>query len=214
VSSSSDAAPRRKLRAWSASNPGNIAIRSEVASVLLGLSDTQVAGEEPLVDVGCGTGWWLERLADAGVVRTRLHGVERDRARVAAARARVPGATIEHADARALGWPTGGFAAAFLLLVLSSAGDRRAVARVLHETRRVVRPGGLILIWEPAVITPARDTRFISRAEVRACLGNAELACEPVTVLPPLARRLPADAYERAAGFRPLLTHRVLAYRR
>jgi SAM-dependent methyltransferase len=133
---------------------------------------------------------------------------------VAAARTRVPGATIEHADARALGWPTGGFGAAFLLLVLSSAGDRREVSRVLHETRRVVRPGGLILVWEPAVPTPARGTRLISRGELRASLGSAEVACEPVTLLPPLARVVGRDGYERLSALRPLLTHRVLAYRR
>jgi SAM-dependent methyltransferase len=218
VSSSSEIAParppRRKLRAWAAGNPGNQAIRTEATEVLTRLAATPLAGEEPVVDVGCGTGWWLERLADAGVVRTRLYGVELDRARVAAARTRAPGATVEHADARKLGWPDASFAAAFLLLVLSSAGDRRSVARVLSETRRVVRPGGLVLIWEPAIVTPGRGTRFIGRGELRAGLGGAEIACEPLTVFPPLARQLDGSAYERLAKVRPLLTHRVLAYRR
>jgi SAM-dependent methyltransferase len=206
--------PPRRRRAWAADNPGNIAIRDEADRVLSRAAAPEIAGDGLLLDVGCGTGWWLERLAQRGVAPARLHGVELDEARVGAAAARVPGAAIRHADGRELPWPDGSFAAAFLLLVLSSAGDRAAVAAILHETRRVVRPDGIVLVWEPAVPTPwNRSTRRIGMREIRAGLGGA-LRSERVTVLPPLARRLGARTAALYPMLSPLRTHRVSASRR
>src|SRR4051812_3727402 len=102
-----------KQRAWAASNRGNQAIRRELARTALELAG-DVRGD--VLDVGCGTGWWLERLQGTGAA---LFGLEALEQRVEAARARVPGATVVHGDAAALPWEDGRFGLVTLFTVLS-----------------------------------------------------------------------------------------------
>lgn len=206
----------RRARAWAAENPGNVAIRDEAAGVLTSLTADALRGDGPVLDLGCGTGWWLERLAAGGVAPERLYGIDASAERVAAARARAPGATVVCGDARALRWEDDTFAVVYVLLVLSSLEDGPAVRAVLAEARRVLRPGGAIAIWEPRVPTPWNPrTRWIRRGELRAALGR-EAESRTVTLLPPLARRLGRRSrrlYSALAGARLLSTHRLIMWR-
>jgi len=168
-----------------------------------------------VLDAGCGTGWWLERLARDGHPADRLRGADRDPDRTAAATARVPGAAIATADLRALPDPDGTFDVVLFMTVLSSAGPPAAVAAVLAELRRVTAPGAIALVFEPRIPTPAnRATRLVRTCAVEAGFGP-RTAARSVTLLPPLARRLPdADAYARWARVPLLRTHRVSRYDR
>jgi SAM-dependent methyltransferase len=202
--------PARKRRAWRADNPGNVAIRAEVAEAALGASAEALAGGGPVLDAGCGTGWWLRRLAAAGVAPARLHGIDRDPERVAAAAA--SGALVVEGDLGALPYEDGRFSAVFLFTVLSSLGGARAVDRAASEVARVLAPGGVVVIWEPRIPTPLnRSTRLIRPADLRARLGEPA-AVHSLTVAPPLARRL-GDRYDRLARVPALRTHRLLVYR-
>jgi ubiquinone/menaquinone biosynthesis C-methylase UbiE len=187
----------RKQRAWSATDPGNRAIRDEVTAALLARLP---AG--PLLDVGCGTGWWLRRLADTG--RSDLHGVDIQPERVELARAAAPEAEVAVADARELPFADEAFAAVTLLLVLSSLRDRAAMLAARDEALRVLAPGGMLLAWDvrranprnPATVTPPWRE-----------LGGEQ---RTITVLPWLARRLPG-AYPALARVPLLQSHRLLA---
>jgi SAM-dependent methyltransferase len=198
----------RKARAWSAENAGNQAIRAELVAQLRHTLGRRLApGGGEILDVGCGTGWWLAELAAGGVDATRLRGVEALADRVAAARGRVPGATIELGDARALPLPDGAVSAVTLLTVLSSLADSTDVACALREARRVVAPGGIVVVWEPRIATPGnRATLLVRRRQVEAVLGATEI--RTLTVLPPLARRT-ARIYPWLARVPLLRTHRV-----
>jgi ubiquinone/menaquinone biosynthesis C-methylase UbiE len=194
-----------KRRAWDIANPGNAAIRDEVAAAMLPLVPEQGA----LLDAGCGNGWWLERLVAAGVAPARLHGVELLAQRIHNAAARVPGASLEVADVRALPYGDGSFAAVFLLTVLSSMADPRAG---IADAWRVLAPGGRLVVWEPRMPNPLnRSTRLITPALLRDVTG-AEPAVRTLTLLPSLARRLGPRAatwYPRLAAVRVLRTHRL-----
>src|SRR5215218_7804247 len=75
----------RKQRKWAAGNPGNVAIRAELTMKLMGaIGDRLATGS--VLDVGCGTGWWLRTLAECGVGPECLSGVEVLERRVRAAR--------------------------------------------------------------------------------------------------------------------------------
>jgi len=208
--------PRRR-RAWAAANPGNRAIREEVAARALTRAAGALAGPGPVLDVGCGTGWWLACLAHAGVAPERLHGVDLLPIRVAAARDAVVGARVEVGDACALHFDDATFALVTLFTVCSSLGSRDAVTRAVREARRVLRPGGLLLIWEPRIANPRnRATRVVGSRQVSTALGGP-VRCESVTLLPALSRRLERSAprtYPLLVAVPLLRTHRLMSWER
>jgi SAM-dependent methyltransferase len=198
----------RKRESWSAHNDGNRAMREEVLRLLLELVPQVRRGEGVLLDGGCGTGWWMARLAAAGVAPERLLGVELLAERVLAARKRVPGARVIEGDLRSLPVADGSCSLVLLCTVLSAMGSRDDVRIALGEARRVLGRGGTIVIWEPRIVTPNRHTRLIRRAELRRALGR-DLTVRSVTLAPPLARRV-GRAYRVLARMPPLRTHRLV----
>jgi ubiquinone/menaquinone biosynthesis C-methylase UbiE len=204
----------RRARAWSAENPGNRLIREEVAAVVR--ERAGALGSGAVLDVGCGSGWWLRDLARSGVSANRLHGVDLLPSRLEAAGREVPGAELRQADARALPWPDGRFRLVTLFLVLSSQASQEIQIGSLREALRVLAPGGDLFVWEPRIPNPANPaTRLVRRATLRRALGE-DITTEPVTLLPALARRLrPSEAtYRRLARSRVLCSHRVIHARK
>jgi SAM-dependent methyltransferase len=193
----------RKRRAWDARNPGNAAIRDELAAAVLAAVDLQ--GD--VLDAGCGTGWWLRRLRDEGVPAERLHGIELQPERVDAAAA--TGAAVAAGDVRALAYEDGRFGAVFLFTVLSSLAGRDDVVRAVAEARRVLAPGGALVVWEPRVPNPLnRHTRLVRPRDLGPGVRRRTL-----TPLPWLVRRLPRS-FPVAAALPPLRTHRLYVARR
>lgn len=181
-----------------------------------------------LLDAGCGSGWWLQALAQAGVSPQRLIGVDLLEERVAAARRRLAGvdmpaerihagrpstsgARLVQGDVRALPVADGSCALVLLFTVLSAMGGRQEVRRALTEVRRVLAPGGAVLIWEPRIWSPNPYTRLVRLRELRSGLGGEVSACS-VTLLPPLARRA-GRLYGPLVRLPILRTHRLVLVR-
>jgi SAM-dependent methyltransferase len=207
---------RRSRRAWDAANPGNAAIRGELAGALLEAAAPALRGGRELLDAGCGTGWWLERLLAEGVPADRLHGLERDPARVAAARRRAPGAAVVEGDAAELPYADGRFGAVFLITVLSSLG-RAGASQAAREAWRVLAPGGRLVVWEPRVPTPLNSSTHLVRPRAIGAVTGAAAEIRAITLAPPLARRLGSRAprwYPRLAALGPLRTHRIAVWTR
>jgi ubiquinone/menaquinone biosynthesis C-methylase UbiE len=203
------AADPRKQRAWSAANPGNQAIRAELVAAVLPL----VPSAGVILDVGCGTGWWLAALADHGVPPARLAGVELQEARVVTAQARLPEGDVRCGDATQLPFADGEVAMVTLFTVLSSLGSDDLRRLTLREARRVVRRGGVIAVWEPRVPTGNPRTARVRRRLLREELGRG-LHVRSLTLMPPLARRVPsARAYRALARVPVLRTHRLVVAR-
>jgi ubiquinone/menaquinone biosynthesis C-methylase UbiE len=201
--------------AWSLSNPGNRAARSELIEALLAAARPEIGGAGSLLDCGCGGGWLLEVLAEAGVEPQRLHGVEIDSARVDAARRRVPGAEVLAADARSLPFAADSFAAVFFIVSLSSMGAGDAVRTALAEGLRVLAPGGALAIYEPRLPNPLnRATRRVRPADLRAA-GATPAATRTLTLLPPLGRRLgrlTGTLHPALSCLPPLRSHRLMVW--
>jgi len=207
---------RRKQRAWAADNPGNAAIRGEVLGHLLRLAAPEIAGSGDILDAGCGNGWWLRSLVEAGVAPKRLYGIDIQPERVAGAREAVPGAEIAVGDARNLRFPDASFAVVLQLTLLSSLGSHRAIRESLAEGIRVLAPGGVLLIYEPRMPNPLnRHTLLIKDSDLDAAEVTPRDQIS-LTVVPALARRLgkrTEERYERLARLPFMRTHRLISHR-
>jgi ubiquinone/menaquinone biosynthesis C-methylase UbiE len=146
-------------------------------------------GDRTVLDLGCGAGDSLATLLAAGGP-ARVTGIDPDESRIARARDRIRPGRFEVGDARALPFDDSAFDIALLFTVLSSVpddADRRAIAA---EARRVVRPGGGVLVYDFALNPGNRETRGLSERDARILFGGCTYESLRVTPLPALARRL------------------------
>lgn len=95
-----------------------------------------------ILDVGCGTGEHLKRALSHGL---KAAGVEPAPAMLAAARRGVPEARIEDGVATRLPFGDAEFDAVIMIEVLRYL-DRSDIELTLREARRVLRPGGKLLV--------------------------------------------------------------------
>jgi SAM-dependent methyltransferase len=209
-----------RRRAWSPENPGN---RRLVGAMYEAVRDSlQDGGLFPrdgrtLLDIGCGHGALLAWLLEQGAGADCLRGVDLLEQRVEIARERVPGVAIDVGDARAVPVQSGTADSVVLSTVLSSIVGPEDRLRVASEARRVLRPGGVIVVYDLRWTNPRnRSVVRIDRAELDRLFGGARIESRSLTLLPPLARRLgPATGslYGPLASIPALRTHRLTLVR-
>jgi ubiquinone/menaquinone biosynthesis C-methylase UbiE/uncharacterized membrane protein YbhN (UPF0104 family) len=104
------------------------------------------------LDVGCGRGWYMTAIEEAGV---QLAGVDTSRAQLAAARRFVPDATrLAQASVERLPFAAGTFDFVYIINVLHHVAPPSAQRAALLELARVVRPGGLVFVHEMNIRNP------------------------------------------------------------
>ncbi len=203
-----------RRRAWSSANPGNQQIISNlyerVGASLIASGNFPRDGRV-LLDVGSGYGDLLRWLQTQGAPAEALRGIDVLEERVMAARERVPDASFEVADARAIPLPDAGVDAVVMSTVLSSVIERADRKRIAAEVVRVLRPGGVILCYDIRYWSPRnRAVRPVGLAELARLFPGAEVETQSLTLIPPLARRLGAATsalYAPLASVPPLRTH-------
>lgn len=109
---------------------------------LLGCLIEQAAGDAPIADLGCGPGHVSAWLAGHGA---RAVGIDLSAAMIAVARREHPEAEFREGDLLELPAADGEFAAAvaFYSVIHLDPGE---LGRAFRQIRRVLRPGGLLLI--------------------------------------------------------------------
>ncbi|MGC8905792.1 class I SAM-dependent methyltransferase, partial [Thermus sp.] len=168
---------------------------------------------ESLLEVGAGTGYWLRRLPYPKKV-----GVEPSEAMLAVGRRRAPEATWVRARGEALPFFGESFDLVLLFTTLEFVED---VDRVLKEARRVLRPGGALVVgvlealspWAALYrrlgergVLPWAQARFLAREDLKALLGPPEAEGEAVFLAPEAKPPYEeADLAGRRAGNRPAL---------
>lgn len=119
------------------------ALNAELAGMDIALLDQVLKGRfapgSRVVDIGCGSGRNLVWFARNGF---ETYALDQDAGCIARVQRDVPGvhAVTGHADA--LPWPAGHFQGVLCNALLHMLPDREMLHRVLHESWRVLAPGG------------------------------------------------------------------------
>jgi ubiquinone/menaquinone biosynthesis C-methylase UbiE len=208
-----DAATQRR---WDTANPGNAAILDERdAALRRTLAEAGVdLGDAVVVDVGAGAGDLVRTMTTAGASVDRI--VALDLRRTAFDRARAEGGTWSMVQADGAGLPLRGRSADVVLLftVLSSVPEDAVRRRICAEAARVTRAGGVVVLYDMVRPNPRNpNVRRTSIAFVRGCFAGCEVSATRLTLLPPLARRLPGRWYRALARLPWLTTHVMVTVR-
>jgi len=106
------------------------------------------AKDTPVLDVGCGLGWWLSRLAASGY--TDLTGVDAD-AEMARQAAAAAGSRARFACADGMEWLRG-HPDSYGLILMYDVLEHVAIADTvpfLESARRALQPGGVLVVRTP-----------------------------------------------------------------
>jgi ubiquinone/menaquinone biosynthesis C-methylase UbiE len=98
------------------------------------------AGDRPVLDVGCGTGRWMEEVRAAGRCAV---GLDSSTAMLARARARLPAAALVRGRAESLPFARGRFGAVVCVYVIHHLDEP---ARFVTEAARVLGEGGTLSV--------------------------------------------------------------------
>lgn len=107
-----------------------------------------------LLDVGCGGGGDLAHFRSAGWPADRLAGVELISSRLASARAACPDCDLRLSDSSAIPFPDDIVDVVMAATVFSSILDPEVRRALFAEMERVVRPGGLVLVYDFVIRKP------------------------------------------------------------
>jgi SAM-dependent methyltransferase len=174
-------------------DPPNLFIyqaRERTLLSLLGQAGLLPVGERRVLDAGCGDGSALQDFLRYGASIDKLYGVDLLEDRVETARQRLPGATIENADAQSLPFPDADFDIVLGFTLFSSVIADEARRRVAAEMLRVTGKNGAIVLYDFWTNPTNRDTRPLRRDHVRALFPGSRIEFKHATLAPPLVRAL------------------------
>lgn len=156
---------------------------------LLDRERRQLAGDR-ILEVGCGTGYWLRRLCAWGASPANLVGIDLLPDRIAAARdACPPEVTLRCANAVDVADPDGRYDLILQFTTFTSIRSEALKRRVAQEMLRVLAPGGVVVWYDFFRDNPRNpDVRGVGRRELASLFPGCTLSVERVTLAPPLAR--------------------------
>jgi ubiquinone/menaquinone biosynthesis C-methylase UbiE len=169
-------------------------------------------GGRRLLEIGCGTGDLLAWLIDRGAAPENLHGFDLLDHRIVEAQRTLPRSVdLRVADGRDLPLASSSVDSVVMSTVLSSIPNRHHRATLAREALRVLRAGGIVVSYDIRFPNPRNsDVRAMTKREMRRLFAGCPLEARPLTVFPPLARRLgrATDAvYPLLEGVAPLRSH-------
>ena len=149
-------------------------------------------GSCKILEVGCGTGFWLRQFVKWGARPDHVFGVDLLPERVSEAR-RVCSSetTIACANAGRLDFADQSFDIVFQGLVFTSVQDAAMRRRMASEMRRVTRRGGLIIWYDFDVNNPSNpDVRAVKKPEIMELFPDCSIDLRRVGLAPPIYRFL------------------------
>jgi ubiquinone/menaquinone biosynthesis C-methylase UbiE len=200
---------------YSSRNPGNLLIREELERHLL--SNLRRFGRQPLssariLEVGCGSGFWLQKFVGWGATPENLFGIDLIEDRLAEGRQDLPaGATLRVENAARLSYPDETFDLVLQFALFSSVLHVTSKRKIAAEMSRVLKSGGHIVWYDFFLNNPwNRNVRGVGKREIRNLFPECRSNFERITVAPPLTRRMGSLArvlYPALASLKVCSTH-------
>jgi len=204
-------------RRYSLSEPGNILRIEEVHRRMQFLIAAHLGPDlstKRILEVGCGTGYWLRQFIQWGARPENLFGTDLLPERIEKARELCPqGVHLECGDASKLNFEDETFDLAAQVTVFTSILDDAMKTAVASEIQRVLKPRGWLLWYDYVLDNPRNpDVRGIRKKELVHLFPGFDVHMERVTVAPPLGRILGGIsplAYQMASSIKVFCTHRL-----
>lgn len=148
--------------------------------------------EKQILEIGCGSGFWLRRLIQWGARPEKLSGIDLLADRIAEARRLSPiGIDLQCGNASQLPYSGGSFDLVLQSTVFTSILDPLMKRQVAREMLRVLRPGGYVLWYDFFVNNPRNpDVHGIGKREIRDLFPRCSITFQRLTLAPPLGRRI------------------------
>jgi len=164
-----------------------------------------------ILDLGCGSGGHLRRMAEFGVAPENCFGIDLFRRSLHDARRLNPNLNFAEANAAQLPFGGGTFDFVFQHAMLTSVLDLRWRQEIVSEIHRVLRPGGYFISYDFAYSNPKNpNVRGRGRAEIQKLLRSFRVRLGKVTLAPPIGRpaaRIAPVLYRILAAIPLLRTH-------
>ena len=142
-----------------------------------------------VADIGCGSGTWLLEFAQWEA--SDLHGIDLDESKIERAKARFPSAKLHAGDARQLPWSDNSFDLVSQFTLFTSILSDTVKQQIAREMWRVVKPGGVIIWFDFRVNNPRnKSVQGITSREIHSLFPDCSIRLRPVTLAPPIARRI------------------------
>ena len=186
-------AKRRDDLRYSSFNPGHLFRVHEKERRLLALLERHgfaSLNTKKILEIGCGTGYWLREFIKWGARPEHIAGIDLLSDRIAEARRLCPkGVQLQCGSAAALSYSDETFDLVLQSTVFTSILDSDMKQRIASEMLRVVRADGLILWYDYHINNPQNpDVRGVAKREIYQLFPGCRIELQRITLAPPLAR--------------------------
>ena len=174
-------------------SPGHLFLiqgREREILALLRKKGIESLSEKRILEVGCGTGYWIRQFINWGARPQNITGVDLLSDRVAEAKQLGPDSVrIECGSAAGLGFADAAFDLVLQSTVFSSVLDPSMKRQIAAEMLRVVKGDGLILWYDFYVNNPINpDVRGVKKQEIFHLFPSCQIEIHRITLAPPLVR--------------------------
>jgi SAM-dependent methyltransferase len=181
-------------------NPGHLFYIQERERGVLNLLKSQGLSrlpEQKILEIGCGTGYWLGEFIQWGARPENLTGIDLISEKLDTARSVLAVQVgLAQANAAYLPFPPGTFDLVLQSMLFTSVLDRAMKQAVAGEMLRVLKPRGHILWYDYFRNNPwNKDVRGVKKSEIYRLFPGCRFKLLRLTLAPPLARRLAPYSY-------------------